>query len=49
MLQLKYKCPRHPRYDPNRDFESGIRGGCVVCLKLLQIARAAREIWRGEG
>ena len=29
---VRVKCPRHPRYNPEREGAGAIRGGCRYCL-----------------
>lgn len=48
MLTVKLVCPRHRRYDPRRDGEAGIRGGCRGCLKLLEAWRAVMRYVANE-
>jgi hypothetical protein len=54
--RVKAKCPRHPRYNPERDGRGGIIGTCTACYSLydLQEARnkldaAVREFMRRAG
>jgi hypothetical protein len=41
MLKIKIaigiKCKRHPRFDPERQGEADVKGGCMSCLRLLRI------------
>lgn len=41
-LKLAYKgrCPRHPRFNPERDGRGGVRGGCRVCDALCSVFEA---------
>jgi hypothetical protein len=36
-VRWKGRCPKHPRYSPERDGRGGIRGGCQRCEMLLEI------------
>lgn len=38
-IAANIKCVRHPRFDPARDGEAGIKGGCGGCTLLLGIHR----------
>ena len=31
------KCPRHPRYNPEREGAGAIRGGCRYCLAMYDL------------
>jgi hypothetical protein len=31
------KCPRHPRYNPERDGAGAIRGGCRYCVAIYEL------------
>lgn len=50
-LKLKFResvsCPRHPRYNPELDGESGIKGGCLFCYRLLELLRIAFKLRGG--
>jgi hypothetical protein len=35
-MALKLNCPKHKRYNPARDGEGAIRGGCAQCQALWQ-------------
>lgn len=37
MLTVKYVCNEHKRYDPARDGQGGIRGGCTRCKELFEL------------
>jgi hypothetical protein len=34
---VRVKCPRHPRYNPERDGAGAIRGGCRYCLAMYEL------------
>jgi hypothetical protein len=41
-VKIQGRCPLHPRYNPAKDGEAGIKGGCGGCLTLFELhARAA--------
>ena len=42
----KGRCGTHPRYDPESDGESGVRGGCPRCYALLAIHTQHRTLMR---
>lgn len=42
-LDVKMKCPKHPRYDPEKDYIGGIKGGCQAC----QFLHYTHEFSRG--
>ncbi len=31
------KCPRHPRYNPEREGAGAVRGGCRYCLAIYDL------------
>lgn len=41
-IKLKWKghCERHPKYNPEKTGQGGIRGGCPQCESLLEIFNA---------
>ena len=54
--RVEAKCNRHPRYNPERDGRSGIKGGCSTCYDLyellysrLRLDAAVREFTRRAG
>jgi hypothetical protein len=49
-LKVRQKCEKHPRYDPEKDGEAGIKGGCARCALLYKLfcqLDAARAIFEG--
>jgi hypothetical protein len=36
-VQFKLKCPKHVRFNPERDGFQGVRGGCTTCLALCEV------------
>lgn len=34
-------CPKHIMYNPEKDFEGGIKGGCACCGSIYQAWRAS--------
>jgi hypothetical protein len=34
---VRVKCPRHPRYNPERDGAGTIRGGCRYCVAIYEL------------
>ena len=34
---VRVKCPRHPRYNPERDGAGVIRGGCRYCVAIYEL------------
>lgn len=42
-LTFRGKCELHPRYDPSKEGESGIKGGCRRCHALLDLCMKAVE------
>lgn len=47
-MTFKGKCEIHPGYDPAREGEGGIKGGCRRCHQLLGVWKSANE-WRKTG
>jgi len=44
MLKLKLACPKHKRYDPERDGWYAIKGGCRYCQRLHDLYVAAQWV-----
>jgi len=48
MLVIRYrwkgKCPKHPRYNPGKNGEAAIKGGCETCSMLFHIWKAHRRM-----
>ena len=42
--RVEAKCARHPRYNPERDGRSGIKGGCSTCFQLSEILNSRLEL-----
>lgn len=40
---IKIRCDKHPHYDPDMG-EGAIRGGCVGCTTILQIAKSVEKL-----
>lgn len=38
------KCDRHPRYNPEKDGRSGIKGGCSTCWNLYDLLQARQKL-----
>jgi len=38
--RVRAKCQRHPRYNPEKDGRSGIKGGCSTCYSLHDLHQA---------
>lgn len=36
-VKWKAKCKKHPRYDPQKEGEAGVKGGCAICLGLWNL------------
>ena len=36
-MVIKLQCGRHPHYDPQRQGEAGIVGGCRACYAMLEV------------
>jgi hypothetical protein len=34
---VRVKCPRHPRYNPEREGAGAIRGGCRYCVAIYEL------------
>jgi hypothetical protein len=48
--RVKGKCSRHPRYNPEKDGRTGIRGACSCCFSLYDLyqARVTLDAAQGE-
>jgi hypothetical protein len=44
-LEIKARCMKHRLYDPLRDGEAGIKGGCTGCLELLKLRTAVGMVY----
>ena len=44
MERVKAKCPRHPRYNPERDGRGGIIGACTACYSLYDLLEARNKL-----
>jgi hypothetical protein len=42
--RVKAKCPRHPRYNPEKQGRGGIIGGCSTCNDLLDLLDARKKL-----
>ena len=42
--RVKAKCPRHPRYNPERDGRGGIVGTCTACYRLYDLLEARNKL-----
>jgi hypothetical protein len=42
--RVKAKCPRHPRYNPERDGRGGIVGTCTACYSLYDLLEARNKL-----
>ena len=42
--RVKAKCPRHPRYNPERNGRGGIIGNCTVCYSLYDLLEARNKL-----
>jgi hypothetical protein len=36
-IRIRANCPRHRGYNPQRDGEDGIRGGCTTCRRIPEL------------
>lgn len=45
-LTIKMKCGNHSRYDPERDGEGAIRGGCRECRAMYELYLMWQRILR---
>ena len=41
-MKLRLTCPHHKRFDPAKDAENGIKGGCIWCQRLWALHKAAQ-------
>jgi hypothetical protein len=50
MLKIRFRydasCKKHPRFNPEKDGEGGIKAGCSDCHRLLEIYRRWLELDR---
>lgn len=45
-LRIKIKCNAHPKYNPDKDGEAGIRGGCGICASMLEVSKMHQKLTR---
>jgi hypothetical protein len=36
-LKAKLTCPKHKKFNPEKDGEGGIKGGCAVCFAIHDV------------
>jgi hypothetical protein len=48
MLTVKYVCDDHKRYDPSRDGQGGIKGGCARCKEIYELYVALYNLTREQ-
>jgi len=41
LMRFQGRCPKHRYFHPERDGQGAIRGGCLTCQELAEIAAAA--------
>jgi hypothetical protein len=48
VLTIRLKCSKkgHSKYNPARDGEAGVKGGCNFCLMMLHVHRAVESLRR---
>ncbi len=46
MLKLSLQCHKHPRYNPVKQGEQAIKGGCELCFALFQLSLQMRRVTR---
>jgi hypothetical protein len=46
VIALHWKCPKHPRYNPELNGQGGIRGGCLFCHIVFDEWRRWYQIMR---
>lgn len=44
-ITLKIKCPKHPKYNPDKGPE-GIKGGCTICQEIFMCYMEVKAIDR---
>lgn len=42
-INWKARCPKHPKYNPEKDGEAGLKGGCDKCFALLDAHMASKK------
>ncbi|EQD55079.1 hypothetical protein B1A_11935, partial [mine drainage metagenome] len=42
--RIKHTCAKHPRYNPERNGQAGIVGGCPVCSQMFSLYRAKLSV-----
>lgn len=43
-MAIEIRCPKHKRYNPARDGQGAIKGGCAWCVALWKVyVEASRE------
>lgn len=57
MMKLMLQCHKHPNYNPAKNGQGGIKGGCDLCFALFQIhsqiemlkGLPPKQFWDGFG
>jgi len=44
LTRWKGKCAKHPRFNPEKEGEGGIKGNCPHCALLVQVFQKYEEI-----
>ena len=49
VYRIRGRCSRHPAYNPAKDEQAGIKGGCQECYGLFQAYRACLTLREAIG
>jgi len=49
VYRIRGRCSRHPAYNPAKDEQAGIKGGCQECFGLFQAYRACLTLREAIG
>jgi hypothetical protein len=47
-IKVKSRCQKHPRYNPEKEGEASIRGGCWQCRNVFEVFKLAQELKRKQ-
>src|SRR5579883_2214502 len=46
IVRVKAKCPKHPRYNPEKQGPGGVKGGCPLCADLSLLHKSVMQLQR---
>jgi hypothetical protein len=43
-IKFTFTCKKHPKYNPAKEGESGIKGGCLDCVRMNELYTQACKL-----